>query len=740
MKEKIVEFKGIVTKQIYSNGDFKIYSVDIDKELYPNVQFNAHNDVTITGNLHELVIGMVYSIIGVEDKSKYGYCYKVKNIKINNSDDESSTYAFLQGILTQQQADELYRRYPNIVNLVITGRADDIVDLSTTKGIKEKTFEVIKRKIVENYVLFDLIAEFNGLLTISVLRSIYEKYPSIEKIRELIQKDPYNFFTQLSRVGFKKADAMLLNMQNNGKLDVPYDLRTSKERCLSAVLYLLEENEDDGNTRMDIRELRNQINTLVPQCSGHFVDCLKSDNIYYDINTMVVARRYTYNVEKYIADKIKDGLKHSILWDIDVERYRKVDDYELTDEQMGIITQICNSNICVLSGSAGVGKSFSTSSVINMLEDNHKSYKLMSPTGKAAQVLREYTGRMATTIHIGLGYKQDGTWLYNEKNPLDVDIIIVDEFSMVDIFLFKTLLSAIDFSKTKLLVVGDNAQLSSVGAGNCLHNLIYSDVVPVTKLTKIFRYQDGGLMKVATDVRHGKRYLDKVTQQATVMGKDHDYTFIQSTTENSLKFVISLYKKLLKKYLPSDIMVLAAYNKGDYGTVVINKELQKIVNKNYGSEINFKHKNNIYYVGDIVLQTKNDYHAPVFSEEEDNEQEGFVCNGETGVIKKISKDRVLIEFDGVEYVYSREMMDNILLGYAMSIHKSQGSSSKVVIMVTPSAHMYLLSSNIMYVAMTRMKEKCYHIGDLKAVNMAIKKKVNLMRNTFLEELLTNQEV
>ena len=735
MTKKIEKFTGIVKKKIYDSDNFKVYSLDVDKEKFPKVEFNKYGDVTIVGNLHDLVFEMPYDIVGEESQGKYGFCYKVKNIKAVRDGDGASVYAFLRGILTDDQADTLYRLYPNIIDLVISNKADEVVDLNQTKGIKQKTFAVIKRKIIENYVLFDLIAEFDGLLTVSVLKSIYDKYPSIEKIRELIKQDPYEFFTQLSRVGFKKADSMLLNMQKNGKLEFGYDLKTSKERCMSAMAYLLEENENEGNTRLRLKTLKQQIDNLVPECAKHFVDCLKDNRFYYDLDKMVVAIRSTYEIEVFIADRVKDAITKNMVWDFDIEKYRKTDEGDLTDEQMGILDNICKYNICMLIGQGGVGKSYTMSTAIKMLDDNHKSYRLMSPTGKAAQVLRDYTGRVATTIHIGLGYRPDGRWEYNKDNPIPTDVVIVDEFSMVDIYLFKILLSAIDFNRTKLLIVGDNAQLNSVGTGNCLHNLITSKKIPVTELTKIFRYSDGGLMKVATDIRYGKKYLDTVNNQITVLGKNKDYVFIQANNEASVKTVISLYKKLIdSSYSPKDIMVLAAYNKGEYGTVVINKELQKIVNPNYGSDVFMKIGDTTYYVGDIVLQTKNDYRVPIYGAEDIT---GIVCNGSTGVIKVIMHDSMIVEFEDTEYEYSRDMMNNLLLGYAMSIHKSQGSSSKIVIAITPSAHTYMLSSNLLYVALTRMKEKCFHIGDLKTVNRAIKKKVNLMRDTFLEELLEN---
>ena len=748
--KKELKFSGIIKNKIFDSGEFKIYSVDVNTEEFPDVKINSFNDVTILGNLHDLVLDMPYNIIGVEERSKYGFAYRVKNIKVKNDDEKyGGTYAFLRSVLTFNQANELYEKYPNIIDLVIKGQADDVVDLSIVKGIKDKTFKKIKEKIIENYVLFDVIAEFDGLLTISILKKIYEKYPSIEKIREMIKIDPYKFFTDLSGVGFKKADSMLLNMQKDGKLDILYDLRTSKERCASAIMFLLQENEGEGHTKINLVELKNEIEKLVPQCSGHFVDCLKegkqNGEIYYSVDDMVVARQVAYSTEKYIADSIKYALKRSIVWDIDISKYKKIEDGELTEEQINALKNLCENNFSVLVGNAGTGKTASTKAIINMLDDNRKNYLLLAPTGKAARVLGDYTGKKASTIHMGLSYRQ-GEWGYNEKNKLPIDVVVVDEFSMVDIYLFQTLLKAIDFNRTKLLIVGDNAQLNSVGAGNCLHNIINSGTAPVTELTQIFRYGEGGLMKVATDVRQGKRFLDSIDSQVKVFGKNRDYTFIQVNSEFMIKTMIGLYKKLLTAgNKPQDIMVLAAYNKGDYGTMVINNELQKVVNPNYDSIIRMKVGNITFYKGDIVLQTKNDYKVPINCDPEDVRQDpdsdeepkitGVVCNGETGVIKEILYDSMIIEFDGVEYVYDREVMYNLLLGYAMSIHKSQGSSSKIVIVLTPSAHTYMTSSNLLYVALTRMKEKCFHLGDLTTINRAIKKKVNLMRNTFLEDFL-----
>ena len=170
-----------------------------------------------------------------------------------------------------------------------------------------------------------------------------------------------------------------------------------------------------------------------------------------------------------------------------------------------------------------------------MLDDLGKSYILLAPTGKAAKVLSEFTKRNASTIHRGLGYRPDEGCVYNEEHKLPYDIVIVDEMSMVDVKLFYWLIMAIDFNRTKLLMIGDNAQLPSVGCGNLLHDFMSSKLIPTVTLTKIFRYDDGGLMRVATDIRTGKRYLDSTMKdRATIFGNNRDYVFMDiSSTDNS---------------------------------------------------------------------------------------------------------------------------------------------------------------------------------------------------------------
>lgn len=754
MDKKEVKFKCYVVRKTYDGGDFKIYAVDVDKNKYPDIKFTKYGNVTLTGEMHELGVGSNYEVAAVEQLSKYGYGYKVTNIKRDRPTNAEETYVFLREILTENQADVLCKVYPDIVDRVINNRLDDI-DLNKTPGIKEYTFDVIKNKIVENFCLAEIVTEFQGMLTLSMVKKLHEKYSSVQMIKQKMREDPYKCLCGLARVGFKTADSILLELEReslesikNGKkpiIEFNCDLKTSKQRCLSCVLYLLEENENNGHTVMDIVDLRNQCMKLTPACSDLFVDCIKHESIIYDRDTMNVALKSTYDTEQCIANAIIEGLRQNTKWNFNIEKYRTVNNgCELSTEQIKILDYICKYNICILNGSGGTGKTFSTQSVIQMLKDNNKSYELFSPTGKAAKVLSENTGEQASTIHRGLGYMPPDKWGYNEAEKMMCDVLIVDEFSMVDLRLFKHIIDAIDFKRTKLLMIGDNAQLPSVSCGNLLHDFMQSKLIPTVTLTKVFRYGEGGLMKVATDVRQCKTYLEDVNKQCTYFGDNKDYAFINVGSSTIVKNLIALYQKLLSsgKYNVDDIQVLTSYKKGDYGQIVINNQLQKIANKNYGSQDFMKVGDITYYKDDIIIQNTNNYHARIFYEDDfipdDMPKETFIANGETGKIKKIDQNKVIIEFDDVLVEYDRSAMQMCGLGYCITIHKSQGSSIKVVLLITPAAHTYMLNSNLIYVGLTRMKERCFHFGDTTTVNRAIKKKANLSRNTFMQKLLKSK--
>lgn len=747
-EQKQYKFKGVVIRCTYNTPDYKIYAMEVSKRDYPDVKQNKYNNVSILGELSDLTLGVEYEVTAEEQTNKYGTSYKVINLRRDVPTTAEGAYLFLSEILTENQAKVLIENYPNIIEKVKNNDLEDI-DLRKLKGIGVATFKRIKDKIITNFALMDLVIEFKNVLSMNVIKRIYDEYSSIDKLKEKLRVEPYTTLTRVSRIGFKTADSIILQLQKENIIDFGYDVKTSPDRCLSCMLYLLEENENEGHTKMNLADLRQQCLKIVPACAEHFVEVIKDKNIYYNKDNMEVSLRATYDTEKYIADTILSNLHNdNNIWDFDVQKYKTVGEFELSDEQIQILDVVCKNNISILNGFAGAGKTASTQGIINMLKNNNKSFMLMSPTGRAAKVLHENTNEPASTIHRGLGYVPPNSWTYNEWQKLHTDIIIVDEFSMVDIWLFKKLLDAIDFKYTKLLMIGDNAQLPSVSCGNLLHDFMEANIIPTVTLNKIFRYSSGGLMKVATDTRCCKSYLENnMKNSATTFGDNEDYMFIDLASELIPKNVVGLYKKLLDNGSSvEDIQVLTAKNIGDCGSVELNNMIQRVANPNYGSEVNMKIGDTTYYEGDLILQCVNNYKAELDEKHlSDGERfdaalyeetpTAFVANGETGIIKEIYNTYIIADFNGVYVKYYRNDMNMVKLGYAISIHKSQGGGFKTVILCTPQSHIFMLNSNLLYVGLTRMKEKLYHLGSLQSVNQAVKKKANLTRHTFMQNLL-----
>ena len=755
-----VKFECTPIRLVYNSENYKIYGCDIDINKYPNIKLNQYYNVTIVGDCGELTLNMPYDIEAEEKQDKYGFQYKIKYIKQQKPMSVSGLREFLYGCgLSYQQTEEIVREYPNIIELVMNNQIDKI-DTSKLYNIGAYRIKVIVERIQSNFMLAELVERCGGYFSFNIIKKLFDEFSSTEKIIECLENNPYQCLCSISRVGFKTADTTLLALEKKINKDIkegietPFkfnnELRTSKDRCLSALEWLLDENEINGNTILDIKTVGDELKKLVPECFNHFIDICKTANedddigkiVYVDLKNKWLAKKSTHTKEKMCAEFIAQALHNPIKWDIDIEKYRCNDSIKLTDEQLNTLQMVCDNTISILSGNAGTGKSASTLSLIQMLKDNKKSFLLLAPTGRASKVLSGYTHCQAQTIHKLLFSMAN----YEEK--LSYDIIIIDESSMMDLSLFYNLLLFIDLSKTKVLLVGDPAQLPSVGAGNVLHDMINSNMVSVNSLNKVFRYGDNSILTVATDIRNSRVYLDKP------LG-DNSYTFIETSQETMINKVKTLYKTLLDKgYNKEDVLILSAYNKGNYGTVAINNILQPIVNKNVDNEDKYITINNNtnkenesikYCVDDIVIQTKNNYKAklcdeeykPIFDNNGLEYKTTFIPNGETGIIKRIDKNIVYIEFDNEIIMYDKSEIVNIKLAYSISVHKSQGGNAKIIILLSPKSHTFFLNSNLLYVAVTRAREKVIHFGTTNIINTAIKKKADMNRYTWLKHYIIN---
>lgn len=739
------EFKATPIKCLYNSEDYKIYACTINGFTYPQIKVSKYGTVTIKGDIQELNFDCEYIIKASEMKDKYGVSYQVVNIRSEKPVTLSNSRTFLQEILTYQQAETLLSIYPDIIDRIINNRLDDI-DLNKTKGIKETTFEKIKHKVIENFKLAELVDEFSGIFSFSIIKKLYAEYTSIEKIRENLHTKPYECLCRLGGVGFKTADELLLKVDEKSKelikngekpiIDFKFELISSIQRMKACAMYVLNENENNGNTYMSIKSFQKECVAYAPEAKDKIAEVINtSDDITFDKKYSRISKTVTYNTEKYIADTLRSAMRIQNKWNFDIEKYRSISDSILTDEQMQTMKYVCENTVTVLQGFAGSGKSFSVLALMNMLRDNYKTAILVAPTGRAAKVLKKYTQHEASTIHRGLAFRPPNEWGYNEEQKLPYDIVILDETSMVDVYLFKHLLESIDFHRTKLLLIGDNAQIPSVSCGNLLHDILNSEVIPTVWLTKVFRYGKGGLSTVATDIRESRlTFENKAGVQ--VIGDDKGFSYIPVSPEKATDYIIKMYETLLSKGVSlKDILVVIAQNKGKYGTQTVNNQIQSAINPNAEEKIVFGDTE--YRIGDPIIQCVNDYESYVYQEESEwsDENTTLIPNGDIGIITKVMYNGIVVDFDDYRIYIPKDKFVNIKLAYAISIHKSQGGQAKYVIVFAPNAHTFMLNSNLLYVAVTRAKEKCYLLSDLTTFGRAIKKKENFERQTWLYDLL-----
>ena len=522
----------------------------------------------------------------------------------------------------------------------------------------------------------------------------------LKRFRDELQANPYHVLVDICGMSFTYADNIIMRYYH-AKPDAYC-------RCQYAVYAVLQKNEMEGNTRMTDAKLAEGVFDIANEVMGHIVNVVKDDpRVHYEPSRHLVAFEQTYKDELLIADHLKARLARHEPIEHDIEQYRRDGDMELTDEQMSALRMVLDNDVCMLNGTAGSGKTSTTNAIIHMLEDMHISYQLLAPTGIASKVMRGYTGRPASTIHM---------FLMNVWKP---DYVLIDESSMVSVHLLAILLSQIGY-EPKLVFIADNSQLASIQCGSLVQNMIDSGLIPRVELTKIFRYNSSGIVTIATDIRHGS--CDHLTADFP------DYLFVPEDKNDPIGQVVEQYDQLIADgYNIDDIVVLCPFNKR-VGADAINAAISAKYNPKEPVR-----KNSVIKLGDKVLNCKNNYHV--------DGKDDMIANGDVGYLRSIEYDyttktnTVMVEFaDGIKNVGSLSVLKQ---AYAMSTHKSQGSSAKAVIVLIDPMHGFMLSRNLLYTAVTRARERLVVIGDADTIRRGIKVEENTQRNTWLKEMLDN---
>ena len=390
MSEQLVTFKGTLARAVYVTDRFSVYAMNVDVNKY-DVKMNQYHNVSICGELPVLSRGVEYEVTGSEETGKYGISYRVSNIRRDEPLTKQGVRSFLEEIVSPNIAYTITEAYPDIIDRVKNNRLDDI-DLSKMHGVGPKSFQKIVDKIIENFYLSDLASQFHGVLTMSMLNKIYEKYPSSDLLKQRLMKEPYKTLTRISGIGFKIADDKILTMQEENIIDFGFDIRTSVDRCLSCIIYLLEQNESDGHTKMNMSVLYKQVDDMVPSCSDKFAKAIDDDVIYYNKSTMDIALSKTYDMEEDIANVIFNNVRNDNVWQYDVEKYRNVDGIELSDEQLKAVDNLCKSSICILNGPAGSGKSFATKTILTGLASDNSKVFILDPENEYTNLAKNMKG------------------------------------------------------------------------------------------------------------------------------------------------------------------------------------------------------------------------------------------------------------------------------------------------------------------------------------------------------------
>lgn len=592
--------------------------------------------------------------------------------------------------------------------------------LLTVHGVSPKKAQVIwdewdKHEDLRN--LMDYLQPYN--FTSKLIIKIYKAYgeQSISKITE----NPYNLILDIDGIGFKKADDIALKMG--------FD-REGFPRCAFGMRHCLQEAADEGNCYCDksdiILETSRLLNVSI-DIINNYIERMIRESFICDVESKIYLP-YILDAEKNVANVLRNKIFASVpideissfIYDKEIDKIQETLGIEYNDMQRRAIKSAIVNQITVLTGGPGTGKTTVTKGIIEALR-NH-SYTILggAPTGKAAKRMSEVTGLNAMTIHRLLQYNPQMGYQKNKDNPFWEDVLIIDEMSMVNITLMSHLCDAIS-ERTRIILIGDMDQLPCIGPGNILRDVIETNGVPVVKLTEIFRQaQDSDIIKNAHKINHGEMPICSNS-------KTSDFFFIPKYNERDISDTVYelITERLPKAYgiKSQDIQLLTPMRINGLGAIQFNKGLQARINP---SKTELKYGDTIYRLGDNVMQIKNNYEKGVF-------------NGDTGIITDIDNEEriITVKIDDESYEYDAAEFDELMLSYACTIHKSQGSEYPIVVIPIHKSQYIMLQRNLIYTAITRTKKICVIVGEPESFAHAIRNNKIVKRRTNLKTFIEN---
>ena len=730
MEEKPLHIEGTVENILYKNelNGYAVVDIDAGGEL-----------ITAVGDLGDVEEGEGLILEGQYiTHKKFGTQFRADYCERKLPDTIVNIEKYLASGAIKGIGPALAKRIVNVFG----AQTLDIMEnnphrLSEIKGISKSKCEEIAaetRKLFSLRFIMAFLQKYD--VKSQYAMNTYKKFGT--DAIELMKLNPYILCGDSIELDFAKADAIALDL----RID-----RNSEKRIIAGLQYILKANSAIGHTCLPLSVLCTKATRALEIGESDFY---ASYNTALEENELFEywknEREYVYlpdyfYAEQFIADRINilkdftspEDFNYDLLIDIEEEEHNIK--YEKIQRQA--ITSAVSRGLMILTGGPGTGKTTALNAIISIFEKQGRNVLLAAPTGRAAKRMSDLTGKEAKTIHrlLEVVYDTGGklTFAHNENNPLECDVIVIDEMSMVDVILFEKLLRALRLG-CRIIMVGDSDQLPSVGAGNLLSDLIDCGIVPVVALKEIFRQaRQSCIITNAHKIVSGE-YPD-LTQ------KNNDFFFFKrSDYSKSAELLADLAENRLPKAYKinpvDDIQILCPSRKGTLGTVELNKLLQEKLNP--PSRKKAEHKGYLYVFreGDKVMQTKNNYDIVW---RRNDEQGTGIFNGDIGRIVSINNmDKLaVIDFDGRNAVFTFDQLPQIELAYAITVHKSQGCEFEIVIIPIMDGFSKLSYRSLLYTAVTRAKKMLIIIGQEEEIQKMVDNNRSARRYTCLKKMLKN---
>lgn len=687
-----------------------------------NLASNEEDEVTCVGVFQMISEGESLELTGEYTvHPSYGPQFKVQQYSIKAPEDIASIERYLgsgaiKGVGAALAA-RIVRKFKEDTFRIIEEEPERLAEI---KGISERKAQEIAQQTEEKRELRQaMIFLQNYGISLSLAIKIYQTY-QLDMYR-IIQENPYRMAEDVTGVGFKIADEIAHRVGIH--LDSDFRIR-------SGIMYVLQQASLEGHTYLPEELLtRRACELLGVDASGvekHYMDMAIDRKLILkqsEAEVQIYASTFYY-MELNVAVMLRElNVKYDFSETAVEQRIRKIEqlsELELDEMQRTAVKEAVRSGLLVITGGPGTGKTTTINTIIQYFESEGMDIALAAPTGRAAKRMSETTGYEAKTIHrlleLSGGMDEHAGFERNEQNPLETDVIIIDEMSMVDITLMHNLLKAV-VAGTRLILVGDVNQLPSVGPGCVLKDIIDSHACNVVRLNRIFRQaSESDIIVNAHKINRG--------EPVSLDNKSRDFFFLKRYDANVIiSICIQLIRQKLPKYVnasPFDIQVLTPMRKGLLGVERLNTILQQYLNPPDGKKAEREHGQTIFRVGDKVMQIKNNYQAEweIRSRYNIPIEKGLgVFNGDMGIVREINSfsETLTVEYEErrmVEYPFKE--LDQLDLAYAITIHKSQGSEYPAVIIPLLTGPRMLMNRNLLYTAVTRARKCVTLVGDEKA--------------------------